>query len=104
MNKTMCVVCYSILVSGQHLLDVGCGPGTITVGLADRVGRVTAFDTESDVLEVAKSNSVGREDVHFLEASVYEIPFDDNTFDVSFCHQVNGICFAPRIRSFPSHE
>ena len=77
------------LTATDHLLDVGCGPGTITAGLADRVARVTAVDADTGVLEQATAHCKGREDViALLEASAYDLPFEDGTFDVAFCHQV----------------
>lgn len=74
----------------QHhaLLDVGCGPGTITVGLADRVCSVEAVDNVAAILEQARARVDGRDNVRFSEASAYELPFQDDTFDVVHCHQV----------------
>src|ERR1039458_5245514 len=43
----------SHVVAGMDLLDVGCGPGTITLDLAKRVapGRVVGIDAAESVLE-----------------------------------------------------
>ena len=45
------------LKPGMSLLDVGCGPATITVDLARRVfpGRVLALETTSDALDIARA-------------------------------------------------
>src|ERR687893_2190455 len=45
------------LKPGLDLLDVGCGPGTITVDLASRVapGRVVGIDVSADPLEEARA-------------------------------------------------
>src|SRR4051812_50214911 len=45
------------LRSGLDLLDVGCGPGTITVDLAARVapGRVVGLDVSADPLDEARA-------------------------------------------------
>src|SRR6185369_9342143 len=47
------------LAPGQSLLDVGCGPGTITVDLAARVapGRVTAVELTEDALRLARAEA-----------------------------------------------
>ncbi len=80
------------LEAGQDLLDVGCGPGTITTDLAQRVapGRTTGIDLSSDVIATAREiqDRAGRTDAVFEQASVYELPFADGTFDVVYAHQV----------------
>ena len=45
------------LVPGTRVLDVGCGPGTITVDLAQRVapGRVVGLDRADEVLDTARA-------------------------------------------------
>ncbi|XP_070531715.1 juvenile hormone acid O-methyltransferase-like isoform X2 [Ptychodera flava] len=39
------------------LLDVGCGPGQLTILLSKRVGRVTAFDVSCEMIAEAKKNN-----------------------------------------------
>jgi ubiquinone/menaquinone biosynthesis C-methylase UbiE len=77
---------------GQHLLDVGCGPATITADLAHLIspGEVMAIDNASAVLEVARSTLVerGATNVTVQCADVYRLPFDDESFDVVHAHQV----------------
>lgn len=78
------------LQPGMDLLDCGCGPGTITLGLAQRVapGRVTGIDSGDSQIERARQNAAahGVTNVEFRTASVYELPFADNTFDAVFSH------------------
>ena len=72
------------------VLDVGCGPGTITVGLARRAGRVVGLDTSAEMVEAA-SEFAARErvsNVTFEVGSAYELPFGDGSFDVACAHQV----------------
>ena len=80
------------LQPGMRLLDVGCGPGTITTGLAQAVapGAVTAIDVEEDVLELARSLAAERgvSNISFERASVYELPYEAGSFDVAYAHQV----------------
>jgi len=79
------------LHSNQKLLDVGCGPGSITVGLSERVDSVFAVDNAAAVLAKAEQALQGRDNVTLLEASVYSLPFEDASFDIVHAHQVGRI-------------
>ena len=73
------------------LLDVGCGPGTITVDLAARVapGRVLGIDVSGDPLAEARAAaSAAGVDVSFEVGNVYALEADDDSFDVVHAHQV----------------
>jgi ubiquinone/menaquinone biosynthesis C-methylase UbiE len=65
------------------LLDVGCGPGTITADFARRLapGRVIGIDAAADVIAQA-------EGAEFATGDVYDLAFDDDTFDIVHGHQV----------------
>lgn len=84
------------LEPGMDLLDVGCGPGTITVGLAERVapGRVVGLDSSSEVLEEARREAKSRPDgtasesPEFVVGDVYALDFDDGSFHVAHAHQL----------------
>ena len=80
------------LVPGTSLLDVGSGPGTITVDLADRVspGHATALEaTEAAVdLTRAEAERQGRTDLSYVVGDVHAMQFADATFDVVHAHQV----------------
>jgi ubiquinone/menaquinone biosynthesis C-methylase UbiE len=77
------------LASGWRVLDAGCGPGTITLGLARKVapGQVIGIDIEDFQFGDAREEAL-REglNVEFRNASVYELPFDDRSFDAVFSH------------------
>jgi ubiquinone/menaquinone biosynthesis C-methylase UbiE len=79
-----------LLQPGFHVLDVGCGPATITMGIADAVmpGRVTGVDLESAPLEKARRRAEGCEIVNldFVTGASHQLPFADETFDVVFAH------------------
>lgn len=76
----------------SHVLDVGCGPGTITVGLAERVpgGMVIGIDAAPGVLEEARSTPGAGQQANlvFEEGDVYNLGFEDERFDVVHAHQV----------------
>ena len=80
------------LAAGQRLLDVGCGPGTITVELASIVapGEVVGIDASAEVIDEARSSasSTGASNVRFDVGDVYSLAFDDDAFDVVHAHQV----------------
>ncbi|MGD1013457.1 MAG: methyltransferase domain-containing protein [Acidimicrobiales bacterium] len=80
------------LVAGVRVLDVGCGPGTISADLARRVapGPVTAIDIAQDVIETARSihEGQGTENLRFSVDDVYDLSFKDQSFDVVYAHQV----------------
>lgn len=80
------------LKRGLSVLDIGCGPGTITADLAALVapGSVTAVDQSADVLGVARAEVAqrGLSNVAFSTADVHRLDFPDDTFDVVHAHQV----------------
>jgi ubiquinone/menaquinone biosynthesis C-methylase UbiE len=77
-------------VPGVHVLDVGCGPGTITVDIAQRVapGRVIGIDASTDVIAAASADAGDVSNVEFRTGDVYALEFDDDTFDIVHAHQV----------------
>ncbi|AKN15636.1 class I SAM-dependent methyltransferase [Mycobacterium haemophilum] len=80
------------LKPGLSVLDVGCGPGTITADLAARVapGSVTAVDQFDDALNAARAEAQQRNlpNVSFATADVHRLDFPDDAFDVVHAHQV----------------
>jgi len=80
------------LSPGASLLDVGCGPGTITVDLAGRVapGRVTAVEITDEALGLARTEARTRraENIDFAVADVHALDLPADTFDVVHAHQV----------------
>lgn len=80
------------LHEGVAILDVGSGPGTISIDLARRVrpGRVIGIDAAADVVERANglAQSEGVTNAEFRVGDAYQLDFDDDTFDVVHAHQV----------------
>lgn len=76
---------------GVELLDVGCGPGTITRDFARLVapGRVVGVDNTDDVLAVARAqDGLLPDNLEFQQGDAYALRFDDHCFDIVHAHQV----------------
>ena len=74
---------------GMRLLECGCGPGTITIDLANLVapGQVVGIDLEPVQLRSALDRGRQRQiNVSFGVASIYGLPFSDGSFDAVFAH------------------
>jgi len=72
------------------LLDVGCGPGTITADLATLVAEVTAVEMNDEALDLARAE-FGRRGItnaHTVVSDIHALDFPDDSFDVVHAHQV----------------
>jgi ubiquinone/menaquinone biosynthesis C-methylase UbiE len=73
---------------GMNLLDVGCGPGTITLGLAQAVapGRVTGIDHDAAHVEAARALALERgvTNVTFQRGDALSLPFEDGSFEAAY--------------------
>lgn len=80
------------LESGMSVLDVGCGPGPITLDLAEVVGPglVVGVENVEAPLTAAREAAAARGDqaTRFQLADALKLPFEDNSFDVVHAHQV----------------
>ena len=80
------------LKSGLRVLDFGCGPGTISIGLAKAVepGEVHGIDMDDSQIGLAQSAAVagGHGNATFRVGDVTDLPFEDGSFDVANCHAV----------------
>jgi ubiquinone/menaquinone biosynthesis C-methylase UbiE len=80
------------LGAGTSILDVGCGPGTITLDLAARVapGAVVGIDAAPAAIEAAEEEAArqGRSNVEFRVADLYALDIADDRFDIVHAHQV----------------
>lgn len=74
------------------ILDIGCGPGTITADLATHVpqGHITGLDAAEDVLDKARTHADehGVQNVTYTSGDAHALPFADASFDVTHAHQV----------------
>lgn len=78
------------LSPGTTLLDAGCGPGSITYGLAMHVapGSVVGIDADQSRIEAAnrQMDEAKIDTVSFQVADVTELPFEDGLFDAVFAN------------------
>lgn len=72
------------------LLDVGAGPGSITVDFASRVAHVTATEINDGALTLSQGLATEREitNIDFAVQDVHALTFADNSFDIVHAHQV----------------
>jgi SAM-dependent methyltransferase len=78
---------------GLDVLDVGCGPGTITMdlaGLLGSTGRVTALEVTEEALDLARKEAErrGAGNVDFVTGDAEALDLPDDSFDVVHAHQV----------------
>jgi len=80
------------LTPSMRLLDFGCGPGSITVGLARRLpqGEVVGIDLAPAIVEQAQelADTSDLTNLQLDVGDVYALAYEDNSFDVAYGHQV----------------
>src|SRR5215203_2598471 len=119
---------------GARVLEVGCGPGRLSIRLARRYGlEVTGIDLDPAMIERARTNAdragtSGELGPSFLVGDVASLPFPDGSFDLvvstlSMHHWADGSAglaeigrvlrpgaralvwdFRPGVRSFHAHD
>jgi ubiquinone/menaquinone biosynthesis C-methylase UbiE len=73
-----------VLRPGQHVLDVGCGTGTITIGICDLVGndgRVVGVDRSEELIRQAIIHQQDRVNLSFICGDILEFQ-STSSFDV----------------------
>jgi ubiquinone/menaquinone biosynthesis C-methylase UbiE len=75
------------LTPGMNVLDVGCGPGTITADIAQRVapGKVLGIDAADDVIADAQRNAPPLDNLEFAVGDVFAL---GGAYDIVHAHQV----------------
>jgi len=75
----------------MHVLDVGCGPGSLSLGLARAVaprGQLSGFDVELSQVDAAAAACAhaGITNARFAVASAYQLPVNEAGCDMYFSH------------------
>ena len=66
---------------GKRILDIGCGDGTLSYLISQRAGFVIDIDSSDAAIKVAKKKTRNIENIDFIKASAYYLPFKHKTFD-----------------------
>jgi SAM-dependent methyltransferase len=88
--------------NGECVLDIGCGSGTTTMALAERVGptgRVLGIDISAPMLAVARSRAASQKTVELVEADATDYAFEPHSFDLAFS-QLGVMFFADPVAAF----
>jgi len=77
------------LKDAKLVLDVGCGSGVVTRDIASLTqGIVIGIDESPDMIEVAREILAQFDNVELQVAAAEQLPFHDNTFDITTCNLV----------------
>lgn len=71
-------------ISGKTVLEAGCGAGRFTEILVEKKSLVTAVDLSRAVESNFKNNGE-KQNLRIVKASIMDLPFDDEQFDIVFC-------------------
>ncbi len=86
------------LSSGESVLDVACGPGTVARMASEMVGPkgdVTATDISPPMLDIARSKpqAPNSAPIEYVESPAHPLKVNKNSFDLTVCQQ--GLQFFP---------
>ena len=78
---------------GHRVLDLGCGPGSISLDLAQRVGPdglVVGVDFSADAIAAARAAAWARGDTttRFVVGDLFDLDLEPGSFDIVHAHQV----------------
>lgn len=73
-----------LLNSNHKVLEIACGTGIVTLGVADSVNKVTAIDISPNMIKVAqeKAKSLNKTNIDFKIEDGYSLPYKDKEFDI----------------------
>lgn len=81
---------------GSEVLDAGCGEGYLARILAGKGALVTGIDSSARLIEAAETQNLTDEfPISFAVASVDELPYAEDTFDVVVCNHLLNDLYDP---------
>lgn len=83
------------LHSGDDILDVACGPGTLALAAAGRVASVKALDFSENMLAMLRKGMAagGVTNIEPRQGDGQDLPYGDDSFDAAF--SMFGLMFFP---------
>src|SRR5262245_66632829 len=98
-------------IEGKRILEVGCGPGVVSVGLANSGAHVTAVDVSASGLRVTRERAAhyGVADrVETIQAPAERLELPAGHFDLFFAksvvHNVILVAALPRVCQSVMHD
>lgn len=76
---------------GDHVLDIGFGPGYFSIEIADRVGskgRVEGIDFSPNMLQIASAICDEKPQINLQVGNAQQLPYPDEYFDAAIGVQV----------------
>jgi ubiquinone/menaquinone biosynthesis C-methylase UbiE len=80
------------LKPGDHVLEIGCGPGYFSPAVAKACSHLTVFDYQDGMLDIAQGRlkARGLSNVTRAQGDAKALPFADASFDAAFMVTVLG--------------
>jgi ubiquinone/menaquinone biosynthesis C-methylase UbiE len=96
----------AVLSPDQKVLEIGCGTGILSLGIAPFVESVVATDISPEMISVAKSKteSLSIANVEFRVCDGYSLPYDSEDFDVVLLFNVLHFVKEPNILLHEVHR
>jgi SAM-dependent methyltransferase len=79
-------------LSGKWILDAGCGAGRFLDVASQTEAEVVGVDI-SEAIDAARESLAGRKNLHFVQASIFDLPFRSGAFDG--CYSIGVIQHTP---------
>lgn len=92
-NRYFKIFPWELLSKDAVGFDMGCGSGRHAKLVAPRVGKLYCVDASKKALEVSKKNLAELKNCEFIESSVDDLPWMDNSMD--FCYSLGVLHHVP---------